>query len=732
MTFSVCKKMAAVILGAVLFGLLPINVYAKDCEPFIQCTKYVQEHGFSDITVGKDNGAKLFWTVADSKGYSKGFVPAVDAVLVWDGWDTNQYGHVAIVANKISSTEITIKHSNWGNDGCEDLSDNVRDVSVKNDWTLVKVNNGATDYKTFGFIYPKGYSPVVEAACKLRYCWYPKEASCEQANKWYILPEQPVVTANQPYGTEMGSNMCTDMNNYLNFIAQAPDCRNNVPEDVFSQAWWRSVIHSFFDIKTACGAPAIQNSKVYRTINIATNAVVAGNGMVLGDSTGSGYSTPATDPIISARPDYVAKSVKLYNAGGVETYQYLVSDPITMVGTFANIGHADCPSDKKVEVHFYRSNGYKEDAHSDWQRVSTNQIRCDNINPKDAPKNETAVLNPGLAPGFYNIVACIDHIQNDHNNGGAYPEEHESNNCSTEAVFQIVLPPVQCQSPAVNNPLDNQQCILPPPSYCQPPLINDPANNQQCINPPPAQCQSPLINDPADNQKCITPPPSPAQISAVLEVINTLLLDDEPCVYTLAPATKATTTAGGAFTATTTTAAECGWKLSSNKTWLTFTSAATGKGNNTLNYSVAANPTYAARAGVITLTSATDATVKKTLTVRQAAKLGISIAQTSVTEGAAGAAKEMVFTVKLNQAATKTVNVNYSTAKATAVAGADYTATSGTLSFLAGQTVKTVSVPIIGDAVVEPNETFWLLLSAPTAPYALQFSRAAGTILNDD
>ena len=40
-------------------------------------------------------------------------------------------------------------------------------------------------------------------------------------------------------------------------------------------------------------------------------------------------------------------------------------------------------------------------------------------------------------PGIYNIVFCIDHPKDDHNNGGDHEEKHESNNCSTEAVFEV-------------------------------------------------------------------------------------------------------------------------------------------------------------------------------------------------------------------------------------------------------------------------------------------------------
>ena len=59
--------------------------------------------------------------------------------------------------------------------------------------------------------------------------------------------------------------------------------------------------------------------------------------------------------------------------------------------------------------------------------------------------------------------------------------------------------------------------------------------------------------------------------------------------------------------------------------------------------------------------------------------------------------------------------------------GADYTATSGTLTFAAGQTLKTVSVPILDDAIDEGTEYFLLRFSNPDgATLAAGGTRGAG------
>src|SRR5262249_14556356 len=72
----------------------------------------------------------------------------------------------------------------------------------------------------------------------------------------------------------------------------------------------------------------------------------------------------------------------------------------------------------------------------------------------------------------------------------------------------------------------------------------------------------------------------------------------------------------------------------------------------------------------------------------------LSINDVTVVESAGQAA----FTVSLSAASGWTVTVNYATQDFTAVAGSDYTATSGTLTFAPGETTKTVSVPVTDDA----------------------------------
>ena len=89
------------------------------------------------------------------------------------------------------------------------------------------------------------------------------------------------------------------------------------------------------------------------------------------------------------------------------------------------------------------------------------------------------------------------------------------------------------------------------------------------------------------------------------------------------------------------------------------------------------------------------------------------------------------FVVTLSRAASGTVSVDYATADGSATAGEDYTATSGTLTFNAGETTKTVSVPLLDDVVNDGGETFTLTLSNPLGAW-IEDGEATGTIENDD
>jgi hypothetical protein len=75
----------------------------------------------------------------------------------------------------------------------------------------------------------------------------------------------------------------------------------------------------------------------------------------------------------------------------------------------------------------------------------------------------------------------------------------------------------------------------------------------------------------------------------------------------------------------------------------------------------------------------------------------------------------MLFTVTRSGGSDGAVSASWSVSLTGNAAADDLgTPLSGTVSFAAGQTSATIRVPVRGDLVAEPNETFSVLLSAPT------------------
>jgi Calx-beta domain-containing protein len=98
----------------------------------------------------------------------------------------------------------------------------------------------------------------------------------------------------------------------------------------------------------------------------------------------------------------------------------------------------------------------------------------------------------------------------------------------------------------------------------------------------------------------------------------------------------------------------------------------------------------------------------------------------------AEASGSLSFSVMLTNANGSSVSVDYATADGMALAGSDYTAKSGTLTFTPGQTSKSVAVTILNDALAEDDETFSLNLSNSTGGIAIADAVGLGTIQNDD
>ncbi len=109
----------------------------------------------------------------------------------------------------------------------------------------------------------------------------------------------------------------------------------------------------------------------------------------------------------------------------------------------------------------------------------------------------------------------------------------------------------------------------------------------------------------------------------------------------------------------------------------------------------------------------------------------IKIGDATVTEPDSGTINAG-FHVTLSAASSQTVTVKVATGGGSATAGTDYTAVNGiTLMFMPGQTDVIAFVKVNGDTAVEPNETFFVNLSAATNA-TIADAQGLGTILNDD
>lgn len=103
-----------------------------------------------------------------------------------------------------------------------------------------------------------------------------------------------------------------------------------------------------------------------------------------------------------------------------------------------------------------------------------------------------------------------------------------------------------------------------------------------------------------------------------------------------------------------------------------------------------------------------------------------SVAWQADVSGAEG--DTLTFTAELSAASGQEVSVEYATTDGSATAPADYTARAGTLSFAPGVLTQTVVVPLNADAVIEPSESFALVLSNPSRASLGSQSAATGTV----
>jgi hypothetical protein len=111
----------------------------------------------------------------------------------------------------------------------------------------------------------------------------------------------------------------------------------------------------------------------------------------------------------------------------------------------------------------------------------------------------------------------------------------------------------------------------------------------------------------------------------------------------------------------------------------------------------------------------------------------ISIGNVAKAEGRKDHTTQFTFTVTLSTAYDQPVTMSFRTVDGTATTSDnDYVGTTGTLTFLPGETSKTITISVIGDSKKESDEYFYLDLFGNSSNSLFFNTRGIGTILNDD
>lgn len=184
-----------------------------------------------------------------------------------------------------------------------------------------------------------------------------------------------------------------------------------------------------------------------------------------------------------------------------------------------------------------------------------------------------------------------------------------------------------------------------------------------------------------------------------------------------------TATAGSDFTATSGTLNFAAGEMSKIISIPILNDDTFENGNETFTLTLS-SPT-----GAAILTTPSVATI--TISDNEFSPVGFIPASTRILEGNSGTTN-LVVNVGLTNPSVQTVTVDFTTANGTATAGNDYVTSSGTVTVPAGSSSATITVPITGDAAVEPNETLFITLSNATNVNFISNSGLTVTIDNDD
>jgi hypothetical protein len=143
-----------------------------------------------------------------------------------------------------------------------------------------------------------------------------------------------------------------------------------------------------------------------------------------------------------------------------------------------------------------------------------------------------------------------------------------------------------------------------------------------------------------------------------------------------------------------------------------------------------ADETFSVRLTAGTTYSISPTAGEAVATILNDDKPALRIDDASVIEGDSGMVS-LTFTVSLSVAFSQTITIAWATFDATAVAGLDYLAAGGTITFGPGETSKPITISVLGDTLAEADETFQVRLSNATNA-TIAVGTGTGTIIDDD
>jgi hypothetical protein len=109
----------------------------------------------------------------------------------------------------------------------------------------------------------------------------------------------------------------------------------------------------------------------------------------------------------------------------------------------------------------------------------------------------------------------------------------------------------------------------------------------------------------------------------------------------------------------------------------------------------------------------------------------VSVGDAIVTEGDSGTS-DVTVTIELDVASDESITVSWVTGPGTASADVDFVVASGTVTFAPGETTKLIVIEVIGDTLVEGDESFSVQISEVTGPATIDDGMGIVTIVDDD